>query len=351
MRLRGKPLTISLSSLVLILDILIGVSRIRTISASESPVPAEDLPADQSTVPQAWAAELAADPNAHPLSLQATRELVATDFPQYAEALNAITLPTISQHPDELEAWEVDQIVRHRAQPTATDQRLALYRWLYEESFGVNQNPGVANPPQLHGSLGMTPGGLISHGYPNVVSYGGHSIPQVARLTALEQSTVSGAMRQLLEVQGGTARGELTAVAGMVQHITRGRAPSSTGEIFEVARSLSEDTPHDERYDTVGYRFLKMLHAAPEMTEVVQDKELQARFVMHDANLTRAELLTRAWRDANRRLPGDSFPTEYTDEVAGATEQLLALRTHPEMQIFYTYASPSGYVNEVQATA
>lgn len=113
-----------------------------------------------------------------------------------------------------------------------------------------------------------------------------------------------------------------------------------------VQRYAQGETVQDRTEDeTIGYRLLKMLHVTPAMLEPVADKELQARFVNRDRTIPRAELIVCAWHRPQVLLPDGYYTSAETPEVTQAVEGLLALRTHSEMQIFYKYLSPSGYIN------
>jgi hypothetical protein len=91
-----------------------------------------------------------------------------------------------------------------------------------------------------------------------------------------------------------------------------------------------------------------MLHVVPAMVEPVADKELQAKFVKRDQPIPRAELIVRAWHRSQALVSDGHFTSADTPEVLKALKDLLALRTHPEMQVFFKFLSPSGYINQAR---
>jgi len=62
---------------------------------------------------------------------------------------------------------------------------------------------------------------------------------------------------------------------------------------------------------------------------------------------TKADLIHRAWGKSRALLTPDGHyrSDSNTHEVRAALADLAALRMHPDMQIFYEYLSPSGYIN------
>jgi hypothetical protein len=97
----------------------------------------------------------------HPFTNPKFIAVVQKYAPEYTDKLAEAEKPTISEHPDELEAWEAEQIEKRKQQlPYESDFSYAI-RVLYEETFSVNQFPEKS----FKGSNGLTVGGLISHFY------------------------------------------------------------------------------------------------------------------------------------------------------------------------------------------
>jgi hypothetical protein len=188
----------------------------------------------------------------------------------------------------------------------------------------------------------MTPGGLISHRYQEG-SYDRLTVADVAAQPEIDEETLSQAMVRLGPDWQSGASGLLSLVDRMTYPNNFGISNPGLAKRY----ALGELRPPVE-YDAVGYRILRMLHIKPEMLEPVEDADLQARFVNRAGRLARAELFIHAWHRSQVLLPDGYFTASAAPDPNAdkAVDNLLALRTHPETQIFYKYLSPSGYINE-----
>lgn len=94
--------------------------------------------------------------------------------------------------------------------------------------------------------------------------------------------------------------------------------------------------------NATGYRLLQMLHFAKEMTQPIQEET-------EEFSGSRIKLIGNAWTDAQPLLPGGSYTSNRSPELDSALAKLLRLRLQPDMQIFFEYLSPSGYINKAKA--
>lgn len=284
------------------------------------------------------------DPKTHAFDLPEFREYFDAEFPAYAEALDEANRPIVSEQPDELETWEAEQITARKTWRPSESPAMYLRRLLYEETFSVNQNPGLTGP-SFSGSAGLTPGGLISHFYQEG-SYSGLTMADIATRPELDEETLGQALMRL----GPERRSGASDLFAVVGYMTN---PDRFGRFINpdlVGRYARGEIQPPAECDTIGYRLLRMLHVTTEMLEPVADKDLQARFVNHAHELPRAELIIRAWHRSQALVPDGSFTTTTNPEINAALDNLLTLRTHPEAQVFYEYLSPSGYINSTIST-
>lgn len=263
-------------------------------------------------------------------------------YPERAEAIAMATRPGLSDQPSELEQWEADRILerKQRMPSEAGDDKMYLRRLLYEEAFSVNQRPGLSETFQ--GSAGMTPGGLISHYYPEFIPDGKH-LGEVLAMPELDETSLAEAIRKAKERDFTSAY----TLADMIGSL------SQQGDIFSglydrrLGRAILDGRGNTELYEAVGFRMLKMFRAAPEMLEPVEDQELKSRFGLQIASfLTRAGLMGDAWKKSQAILPEGYYTHADTPEIQTAVDNLLALRTSEDMQVFFRYLSPSGYIDQ-----
>lgn len=272
------------------------------------------------------------------------REFLNTAFPQYAERLDDVARPGLSASPDELEQWEAERILARKQPFNHESHRLYLHRLLYEEAFSVNQKPGLDPPETIYGVAGMTPGGLISHRYPEY-DFSALTVGQAATLPEVEAVTFSDAVKQINERDWKMAHQFIDMATQIVRPEPLGfpmRRNSLLAQKILTGQTVSVE------YETIAFRLLKMLHTAPEMLESVHDKALQLRFMQADYDLPRAQLLQWAWGRSQPILPDGYYTSAETPEVKTAVDNLFALRTHPEMQVFFRHLSPSGYMNDAR---
>src|SRR3990167_9511385 len=74
----------------------------------------------------------------HPFDHPPFRAYLEAEFPDLTQRIDTAHRPTISVQPDELEAWEVEQILLRRKRASFETDYAYLMRLLYEETFSVN---------------------------------------------------------------------------------------------------------------------------------------------------------------------------------------------------------------------
>ncbi len=280
----------------------------------------------------------------HPFDNPELREYVSETFPQHIEAMISANRPSLSSQPDELERWEADKIVARKQLKAYEDPKLYLRRLLYEETFSVNQNPGSVPEVLFQGVAGMTPGGLISHFAPRYIS-SGVSLEKILTMSEINAPSLGEAINQakMRDHKDAYNLAEMISIIMQPDIFNAYRTPFLSRHI--LAGSINPV------HDNLAFRMLKMFKAAPEMLEHVEDNELQAKFSRGAGNLSRANLVVRAWEESQVILPDGFYTGSDAPEVQTAVDNLFALRTHSEMQIFFKYLSPSGYINESKGTA
>ncbi|OGG30534.1 hypothetical protein A3A63_02885 [Candidatus Gottesmanbacteria bacterium RIFCSPLOWO2_01_FULL_46_9] len=81
--------------------------------------------------------------------------------------------------------------------------------------------------------------------------------------------------------------------------------------------------------------------------EEIQDSALKELLhIKGDMPLTRAGYVVEAWHHFQRFFNDWGFFKDRDENgMKDLVQQFLTIRTHPEMQVFFTYLSPSGYIN------
>jgi hypothetical protein len=272
----------------------------------------------------------------HPFDDPSFKGFLSNEHPEFLGRAESSYRPQTSESADELETWEAERIeLRKQRFPHETDE-LYLRRLLYEESFSVNQQPDVNPPVTFQGVAGMTPGGLISHFYPRYAMNGVNlrdtlDTPELGMPNLAEALSAASQRRRLATIISTIM--QPYALTGMRRYNLR------------LARDLEAGTGLTEEHNNVAFRMLKMFRAAPEMMKPVTDTQLQTAFVSHDKPIARAELIVRAWEKSQAILPNGYYTSAEAPEIKSAVNNLFMLRTHSEMQIFFKYLSPSGYIN------
>ena len=284
---------------------------------------------------------------------------VAKEFPDYAEKLTKSARPIISDHPDMMERWESARILKRKDKHSYETSQSYFIRALYEEMFGVNQAPGdetvqkdfeiskdpSSNPEKLRvyqGIMGMTPGGLMSH-FAFLGSISGVSLEDAPKLN-LKGKTCAEAYPSL-NAELGWPNAE--PVIDLIYHFTTLRDASymAAHKRQFTIRNIETGKKYPPEYDSIGYRLMLMCHDCPDMIIPVQDEELLRELGFKWA-APKHLVYKRVWEVSQvvYDLIG-SGEIKFTEEQHKAIDRMLKIRTHPEMQVFFKYLSPSGYIN------
>jgi hypothetical protein len=252
--------------------------------------------------------------------------------------------PGISSNPDQLEIWEAEQIQGRQQQLPGETATGYARRLLYEACFSTDQDPDMLSASRQPGIGAMTPGGLLSHFYHSFAQnraassiVGKHTLHQWSLKQALESIPDAGERNDLLEgIQFYSQRDPLAPAA--IRY-----SP------FKFERAIVTETPDREsaRLERTGYRLMQLFSAEPSMLDQV-DPELYKQIIGKEptAGVSKAEFLGLAWRTIQPIITPSGGITHGTDErVTEADRKLILLRSHPDMQVFFKYASPNGYIN------
>lgn len=296
----------------------------------------------------------------HPLERIEVKDYIEKNFPEFAERFKSATKPRISSNPNLLEEWESARIIKGRdTRYLQSDTPLRnLVRGLYAESFSVSQSFTASdlshedkdeslnpmNKRQLNGSQGITLGGLVSH-YTKPYEKA-EDFPEIPK----EARDINEALDLLRKKD--TPWMELQEFVKRIVEIYHRREGIRQG--FErrmrdttIRRVLEGDT-YDNYIEIVGFRLLALFANNPSMLENVTDEALLTTYGYRpEAKISCAGMFARAWEHAaslNTFL--ESGNEELSDLEKDGLNKLLFLRTHPEMQIFYKFFSPSGGINE-----
>ena len=284
----------------------------------------------------------------HPFDKPDFIEWIDSEFFGYGELAASSQKPRLSNNPDQLETWEAAQVLKRKRLFGDQSNMHYLMRLLYEEAFSVDQNPGMqVNVPVFQGSFGLVPGGLISH-YMDRQTFDLEKALSLFQASANTREAVKAIPRLPLDQEQ-----VLHTIIRCSQRVDAEQLAmlelTSPERVRHLChRLLNTDHPYEELYDVRGHRLLAMLHATPEMTAPLQDESILVDYPTTPANMpSRAYILQRYWSYFSRTLMAEHYFREPDDDgVRDAIEELLRFRTHPEMQIFFKYLSPSGYLNE-----
>lgn len=280
------------------------------------------------------------------------------EFSNNSEFIDALKLflqsnsrPQMSEYPDDLERWEVEQI-RKRQQRFATETDLSyLERFLYEEFFSVNQTPNLNSPEMMQGMPGMTVGGLVSHFYDETVLNG------IPLKDILDLPFFGKQMHEAVaSLHASVSTNYNSLVAKFVQRVEllstrndtdfrkpRSILPAQRPGNTVLADIYKGDSGYQEKYpelDSIGYRLLALLKAEPTFMELVQDKRLlELVGISENQKISRAAFFVRAWKYFQSLFKPEANKKELL-------AKMLRIRIYPEMQIFFRYMSPSGIINE-----
>ncbi len=270
--------------------------------------------------------------------------LVTQHFPDkgYEKLLLDAIKPGISNHPDELEKWEAEAILR-RKQKLSGDFGIAhLIRILYEETFSVRQFQG-----EKFSSEGATIGGLLSHHYFGG-SIDGVTIEDIPELPQLKE-TFQEEFEELIATDDTDSLDKLVTLAAKIA-FPHNYDPTGFYSI-RIKQQLLRTRKYfrSEAVEIIAYRMIKILHDYPELLEKSDKTDLnKVCETSWQANLT--FFVDKLWGLLGH-APGVFFTDrgvykhEITDELLAGLEKLIQFRTNPDTQVLYRYLSPSGYSN------
>lgn len=303
----------------------------------------------------------------HPLNRESIIKLINIEFPNIQ--LDQVDIPKMSENTDMMEEWESARILKRRDRIKGESDWQYTMRVIYEELFGVNQAPGDDsvfeddkredyNPMQSRiykETTGMTPGGLISHmRYRD--SYNNMTLEKAAKMNPRGGNTKS-ALEWFKKDKSIEPHFVGMDFLEMIQRCTDPRfqkwnfepryatgimGPHQIGEIFTGKRAVPTD------WDTYGYRLIKMIASEPQMMANIKDREfLTTLGYGENANPNGLDILQDSWRRSRNYYANIGKMSEKDNpKVHDLVKRLLLIRTHPEMQVFFKYISPSGYINE-----
>lgn len=343
-----------------------GNSGVLRLGAADNPLPKEE---DQ----EAGVIVLIRRPETEPLTPLEAWKKASSDFqdpfdnpelaeqlegliPGFAEIIKGGHRPKLSQNPDEFELWESAAILARKGN-LGESTRGYLQRRLYEEAFSVTQFHNGAKPPKWEGETGATPGGLLSHYYLNSGRWG-ESMDILVEDLDWSGDDLGEVFKRFSDE--GVSAENLERVLNSLHSMHMQRVPRS-GSFEEHPSSrdvLDGEYKKDSvwsRLDPISLRLLQMLQSAPDMRADVEDDELVKRIPRGyhpDARPNKAELLLRTWTASQPLLtPEGTYNKSEDPAVLRALNDLLYFRTHPEMQVFFRYLSPSGYINAARNSA
>ncbi len=279
------------------------------------------------------------------LDRQDLREIIQKNWPDMLGRLEEIERPGISNHPDELEEWEVRERKKRIATLSEMPALYALQALLYEECFGANANPGQ-EITHLE-SYAPTPGGLLSHGYP-WGTFDGATLESVSKLD-FKGSNAKEAVASLNDYI------QKNQLAGIIARTLYSRLDflSDSSRRFTFRSLQDPKVAPKEESTTWGFRLIQMLKEEKVLVEPVENTELKD--VVHKgskAEWSRAMYWHMLWKKmSNKFIVGDgsnNFRNPNDQAVLDSIGELLFVRTHPEVQILFKYLSPSGYLNQNQ---
>lgn len=288
----------------------------------------------------------------HYLDDEKVRAAIFENYPEISpDSLDSISKPKISNHPDELEAWEVEQRSKRVADlsESSNDQLRKMQMCLYEECFGVNSTPGVNKG--FRDSLAPTPGGILSHGAPRYI-INKQSLETVS-LLEFEGNTARDCVSSLKDFSDKEKLAYLLAEISAPAVLGSSSYMSSRGKNSIVDSLLRPNRQPPEDVTTWALRLIKMVKECPELSQTIQDPELKKLIGINPKIETN---LINAWSVLWREMSGGlleqnaSGPVNYKNPNEENTRlmigRLLKIRLHPETQILFKYISPSGYLND-----
>lgn len=255
--------------------------------------------------------------------------------------------PKLSDNPDELEQKEAYWRKQRQQLYLGEDPLKYVIRLLYEDCFSVNQQVGSMNPSSFHGSFGLTTGGLLSH----YLSPGASSFLDIFTLTEmygdaetlaeaiqiLERENVApSTMNQFFNAVDAHTKGSNTALIPTRSHLPH----NSFLEVIEQAMDGKQG--YEEIVDTIVSRMVGLIR------ELHLQQPLQQDPLVDDwQDQSKAEVIYSAWHAAQVVINRETgtFKSIFDPGVLGTVELLLKIRTHPELQFFFEYYSPSGHLN------
>lgn len=297
-------------------------------------------------------AELVQQQYIHPFDERELGDWLEANYQDLMEQIEAAQRPEISTQPDDLEVWETARILERKKCKFFEEKNHFSYlmRVLYEECFSVNQNPELKYPPMMKDLLGMVPGGLLSH-FLNFNVSDGYSIK-----TVIETNFKGYTLKDVMQLNQEDNSSKNHRLIDAISIIAINNTYHTMREMFLHSRAIqlvrliqqNKDITYPPKIDSVGFRLLCMLRDTPEMQMIVEDPTLKEMFSIKKEAVTRYEIFTFAWRYFSQRLidTNGTYKFETNEGVKEAVGKLLQFRTHPELQIFFKYFSPSGYINQ-----
>jgi len=293
------------------------------------------------------AADLSDTDTTHPLEQESIQSFVAEEFPEYADAIKEVDIPRLSNNPDPLEKWEAARLTKRRARKDWEESDTEyLAKCLYEETYATNADAGKRMPAEQYGSCGITTGGLISHYLRDPISL------QRMFEFDLDHPSFGACIRSFSSRRDRNQLINVVVTNSYPTNIPPMDAINEIGRVEPALRRRFEKNPnaeYDEGFDALGFRLLKLLKAKLEFFEPIEDPRLRelCKIEGQDVEITKIKALLRLWRKLSSVLfAGGGYKSGKSDGFKEAVEELLFLRTHPEMQILYKYLSPSGHLNE-----
>ncbi|MBI3887959.1 hypothetical protein HY310_02730 [Candidatus Microgenomates bacterium] len=271
------------------------------------------------------------------------RELVIAQYaPDFSERSKTVVKPRLSPQPDELETWETNEILRRTQRMEGESDFGYILRTLYEEMFSAEQ-PGINGSPIFKGSHAPTIGGFISHYFPNG-TINGVGVETLSRLNLKGEN--------LKQVVAAEQNWKMQQGLVSISNAIAGGTFVNAGQYDDA---VMKGGPYPVELDTLGLRYIRLLHKVPQLVSPIADQKL-LEFAGYK-NLPREipvfQVVHNLWQKFGYTesdiFDKDGFLRhEWEDnKVINGFQNLLYLRTHPELQVLFKYYSPSGFLNEI----
>ena len=280
---------------------------------------------------------------AHYLDREDIHQVVKENWPDLIPKLSEVTYPQESSHPDELEKWEVQKRLDRIALLNEHNGLESLQMLLYEECFGVRSFFGETEP--FRDSLAPSPGGMVSHGHPMNVVDG-------ASLEMLPEYDLHGSTAQevIMSIEDRSKKEKLATLMAQTLYPTGFNSNYLNGGRNRVTRMalLNPDLQPKEETNTWALRLLKLVKTQS-LNENVEDGELREILNINPGvEISLATYWTLLWRKMSLLFISDGgFRQPEDPAVKDAIGILLKVRLNPAAGVFFSYYSPSGYLNDI----